>query len=118
MPVIISSPPDQHEDASPLLSPDDDPSSLDISHEDLIQRSLTDSVDVDAIPQDIIRDKTSLNVPSDSPIPAPSHPNDEVLFDIPCSDDVCLMEKKQQSAPSHFPLLMMSLTSRFKHTYH
>ncbi len=46
-----------------VSSPDDDPSSLNISHED---SSLTDSVDVDAIPQDVVSDNTSLNVPSDS----------------------------------------------------
>ncbi len=71
MSIIVSSPPD-HEDASHMLSPDDDPSS-DISH---VDTSLTDGVAV-AIPlhtQDIVSDNTSLNVPSDSPLPAPSYP--------------------------------------------
>ncbi len=58
-----------------MSSPDGDPS-LDICHEDSIQTSLTDSVDVDIPPlltYDVVRDDTSLNVPLDSPIPAPFH---------------------------------------------
>ncbi len=67
--------------------------SSDISYENPIQVSLIDDVDGDTSPmhaQDVVRDDTSLNVPSDDrPIPAPSH---EVLLDISieaaCSDDV------------------------------
>ncbi len=55
-----------------MSSPDGDPSF--ISHEDLIQTSLTDGVDNDATPlhtQDVVNDNTSHNVPLDSRVPAP-----------------------------------------------
>ena len=65
-----------------MLSPDGAPS-LDISHDDPTQTSLTDSVDVGAPPVhtlDAVSDNNSLNVPSDSPIPTPPH---DVLLDPP-----------------------------------